>query len=126
MTVHLDTSVMVEAFIPNGLVVDRLRALAGAGDQPTFCTVALFEWLRGPRTQEELGLRNVMFPDDVIVPFGTAEADRAATIYRMLRSARRREADIAIAACAIEYAAALWTLNPDDFHDIPGLRLYAG
>jgi predicted nucleic acid-binding protein len=40
--------------------------------------------------------------------------------------ARGREVDIAIAACAIEHDAALWTLDPDDFRDIPGLRLYDG
>jgi predicted nucleic acid-binding protein len=32
--------------------------------------------------------------------------------------------DIAIAACAIEHRAALWTLNERDFEDIPGLMLY--
>lgn len=31
--------------------------------------------------------------------------------------------DIAIAACAIVRDAELWTLNPADFRDIPGLRL---
>jgi predicted nucleic acid-binding protein len=29
-----------------------------------------------------------------------------------------------IAACAIVRGAALWTLNPRDFDDIPGLKLY--
>ena len=33
---------------------------------------------------------------------------------------------VAIAACAIEHGAALWTLNPEDFQDIPGLTLYRG
>jgi predicted nucleic acid-binding protein len=32
---------------------------------------------------------------------------------------------IAIAACAIEHDAALWALNPADFGDIPGLKLYS-
>lgn len=115
---------MVEAFAPTGSAVRRLRALAGAGDHATFSSIALFEWLRGPRTTGELHLRSVMFPDDVIVPFGPAEAARAAGIYRGLTRARSREADIAIAACAIEYDAQLWTLNAGDFRDIPGLTLY--
>ena len=34
-----------------------------------------------------------------------------------------QEMDLAIAACAIVREAALWTLNPGDFKDIPGLRL---
>lgn len=32
--------------------------------------------------------------------------------------------DLAIAACALEHGAALWTLNRDDFADIPDLRLF--
>lgn len=115
---------MVEALLPNGPAVDGLRAVAASGDQPTFSTIVLFEWLRGPRTPDELHLRTVMFPDDVLVLFGAAEAERAAAIYRGLGRARRREADIAIAACAIEHGAVLWTLNPGDFKDIPGLTLY--
>jgi predicted nucleic acid-binding protein len=31
--------------------------------------------------------------------------------------------DLAIAACAIGHGAGLWTLNPDDFRDVPGLVL---
>ena len=117
---------MVGAFVPNGPAVHQLRALAAAGDHATFSSIALFEWLRGPRTPGELQLRNVMFPDDVVAPFGPGEAERAARIYRALKGARRREADIAIAACAIEHNAALWTLNPADFRDIPDLALYSG
>jgi predicted nucleic acid-binding protein len=41
-----------------------------------------------------------------------------------LRRARGREIDVAIAACAIEHGATLWTLYPSDFRDIPGLSLY--
>jgi predicted nucleic acid-binding protein len=32
--------------------------------------------------------------------------------------------DIAIAACAIERGARLWTLHRDDFRDMPGLGLF--
>jgi hypothetical protein len=33
---------------------------------------------------------------------------------------------LAIAACAPEHGAKLWTLNEKDFEDIPGLGLYRG
>lgn len=89
-------------------------------------TVALFEWLRGPRTEDELELQERFTPAAAAVPFGAVEARTAAKLYRTLPRARGREVDIAIAACAIERDAALWTLNPDDFRDIPGLTLYTG
>ena len=44
-------------------------------------------------------------------------------LYRRLRRPRHREIDLAIAACAIVHGAELWTLNPQDFRDIPGLTL---
>jgi predicted nucleic acid-binding protein len=42
-----------------------------------------------------------------------------------VRRARQRQADLAIAACAIEARAALWTLNPEDFKDVPALVLFS-
>ena len=39
-------------------------------------------------------------------------------------SAEAREIDLAIAPCAISWDASLWTLNPEGFVDIPGLRLH--
>ncbi len=41
-----------------------------------------------------------------------------------MRRPRSREVDLAIAACALTQGAALWTLNPRDFSDIPRLRLF--
>ncbi len=37
--------------------------------------------------------------------------------------ARGREVDLAIAGTAISRGASLWTLNPRDFADLPGIRL---
>jgi len=51
------------------------------------------------------------------------EAALAADLYRRLKRPRQREIAIAIAACAIAWNAAFWTLNPEDFTDIPGLEL---
>jgi predicted nucleic acid-binding protein len=45
-------------------------------------------------------------------------------VYRALKRPRGRDMDIAIAACALEQGAHLWTLNPTDFRDIPALELY--
>ena len=56
--------------------------------------------------------------------FDDAVAARAAALYRSLKRPRGREIDLAIAACAVEHNASLWTLNPAGFKDVPGLILY--
>ena len=68
-------------------------------------------------------MQEELFPRDQAVAFGAAEAAAAARIYTSMKRARGREADIAIAACALVHGGALWTLNPGDFQDIPDLRL---
>jgi predicted nucleic acid-binding protein len=59
------------------------------------------------------------------VPFASLEAALAAGLYGRLRKARGREIDLAIAACAIARNARLWTLNTEDFEDIPDLEVSA-
>jgi predicted nucleic acid-binding protein len=82
-----------------------------------------YEWLRGPRIQDEdLAVRR-FFGDSSVVAFGSHEAHTAATLCKQVKRARQRQADLAIAACAIEHNARLWTLNPSDFADVPGLKL---
>lgn len=48
----------------------------------------------------------------------------AAALCRRVKRGREREIDLIIAAVAIAQDAALWTLNVEDFGDIPRLRLY--
>ena len=86
-------------------------------------TLVLYEWLRGPRLREELEAQEALFPSAPAIPFGPQEAAVAADLYRTLRRPRDRELDLAVAACALTHGAALWTLNPEDFRDIPDLRL---
>ena len=124
MIVHLDTSVLIEALGQSAGMRSALRRLVRSGDKPTLSTIVLYEWLRGPRTPEELALRAAVMPDDRVATFGHAEAARAARLYVTVRRPRGREADLAIAACALEREAALWTLNTADFDDVPDLMLY--
>lgn len=121
--IHLDTSALVAATNPRGEALSRLESLIDAGEHIHLSAVVLYEWLRGPRTAPELAMQARIFPDAGAISFGPLEAATAAKIYRGLRRPRSREIDIAIAACAIVHDAALWTLNPPDFKDIPGLRL---
>ena len=123
MTIHLDTSALVGALCEPRDAFDRLRTFAEEGHRVRLSAIALYEWLRGPRTIGELRVQEELFPGAQAVPFGTEAAAQAAALYAQLPRARGRDLDIAIAACALVHDASLWTLNPRDFSDVPGLRL---
>ena len=84
----------------------------------------LFEWLRGPRSAKETEAQEALFPSADSAPFGFLEARIASQLYKLVKRARGREADLAVAACALASGASLWTLNEDDFKDIPNLMLW--
>ena len=121
-----DTSVLVAAFTGTKTSAPAMRALVHRGERLILCTLVLYEWLRGPRLPEELAIQEALFPAAVALPFGPEEARVAAALYDAVERPRRREADLAIAACAIVRGAELWTLNPSDFRDLPRLELYVG
>jgi predicted nucleic acid-binding protein len=124
MTVHLDTSVLVDALTGRRRSFAALERTVARGHVIATSALALYEWLRGPRTPEELDDQEALLPSTDARGFGPAEAARAAALYRIVKRARGRDMDIAIAACALEHGAHVWTLNPDDFKDMPGLKLY--
>jgi len=123
MIVHLDTSALVDALTGRRRSLDRLIALTDRGERLMLSTIVLYEWLSGPRTRAELGVQEELFPSDAAVPFGPAEAAAASSLYKSVARPRGREIDLAIAACAQAAGAALWTLNPADFRDVPGVSL---
>ena len=119
----LDTSVLIEMLGAGGRMRAELRGSIERGERLALPTLVLFEWLRGPRTPEELAAQEALLPSDEAIVFGPAEARLAAELYRVLPRSRGREVDLAIAACALSWDAAVWTLNAADFEDVPGLRL---
>ncbi len=119
--IHLDTSVLVRALTGARTEAPALRERVRDGVRLGLCTIVLYEWWRGPRTEEELADQQLLFPARTAAAFGVREAAIAADVYSQLKNPRRREIDIAIAACAIAQGASLWTLNPLDFRDIPRL-----
>lgn len=124
MIIHLDTSVLIDALCGPRRSHAKLRAQIAIGHDVAISTIALYEWLRGPREYQELRTQDALMPADTAAPFAADASATAARIFREVKGTRRRGFDIAIAACAIEHGAALWTLNPRDFEDIPGLRLF--
>ena len=120
---HLDTSALIDALTGPRRALPRLTAIVEDGHRIALSSLVLFEWLCGPRVRAELAAQESLLPRDATVPFSSAEADLAASLYTKLARPRGRETDLAIAACALLQGAALWTLNPQDFRDVPGLRL---
>ena len=124
MTVHFDTSVVIDTFTSPFRSRPELRRLVADGHRLAISAPVLYEWLRGPRLEIERLDQEAVLPVAAALAFDAACARTAARLYRSIRRPRGREMDIAIAACAIEDSAALWTLNPGDFDDLPGVTLY--
>jgi predicted nucleic acid-binding protein len=122
--IHLDTSVLIDAFTGPRRSAAPLRTAIAGGERVGFSSIVLYEWLRGPRLPEELAAQEALFPRAAAVAFGEEEAALAASLYGKVRRARGREVDLAVAACAVTHGARLWTLNRRDFADIPGLELH--
>jgi len=121
--IHIDTSALIAALTGRHTAAPVLRGFISDGLRLGLCTPVLYEWLSGPRVPEELSAQELLLPKRTAFPFGLDEAVLAADLYRRMKRPRHREIDVAIAACAISAGASLWTLNPEDFVDIPGLTL---
>ena len=119
----IDTSALIDSLTGPRRSSARLRSFLESGERMLLSSIVLYEWLRGPRLPEELLAQEALMPREKAVAFSEAEAAIAADLYRKLRSPRGREIDLAIAATAIARDASLWTLNVEDFDDVPGLRL---
>ena len=120
----LDTSVLIDGLTGTKRSGPALRAAIERGERLVIPCLVLYEWLRGRRVPEELGIQEALFPSEQAIPFGPTEAAISAKLYQSLKRPRGREMDLAIAACALSHAKPLWTLNRADFQDIPDLRLY--
>lgn len=124
MTVHIDTSALIDALTGPRRSLSMLVRIVEAGNPVALSTLVLYEWLRGPRTRADLAAQEDLLPAGRAVVLGPEEARLAASLYGSVKKPRGREIDLAIAACAITHDATLWTLNADDFRDIPELRVY--
>jgi predicted nucleic acid-binding protein len=121
--VILDTSALIDSLTGPKRSEPALYRLVQQGERIALPSLVLYEWLRGPRTEDEIADQEELFPARAALSFGPEEASLSSELYRKVRRARGREIDLAIAACAMRHEAELWTLNARDFSDIPGLRL---
>lgn len=119
----VDTSALIDCFTGKRAAFPRLREFVHRGDRIALPAIVLYEWWRGPRSNEELRTQELVLPSGHAIPFGLDEAAISARLYRSVKRGRGREMDLAIAACAISWNAELWTINRKDFADIPDLRL---
>jgi predicted nucleic acid-binding protein len=123
MLVHLDADFLVKAVSTAGPERDRLLALAAADTEIGMSAIAWYEFVRGPRTAEQLALASVVIEEDDVAVFDFGHAVAAAETFRRLGSPRRRANDIAIGTVAVALGATLWTINRGDFAGIDGLML---
>jgi predicted nucleic acid-binding protein len=119
----IDTSCLIDSLSGPRRSAATLRALIASGERIVTPTLVLYEWWRGPRLAEEIAAQEALFPRETALAFSAEAASVASNLYRAARRRRGRELDIAIAAVAIVNEAALWTLNPKDFDDLPGLAV---
>ncbi len=119
----VDTSALVDSLTGPKRSAKTMRAFIAAGERLLIPCLVLFEWQRGPRSEEELAAQEALLPASGSLPFGSEEAAVAARLFREVPHSRGREIDLAIAAHALVREEMLWTLNLKDFADIPGLVL---
>lgn len=119
----VDTSALVLSLTADRPQAPKLYEFLERGERLALPALVLYEWKRGPRHAGELAVQEDLFPSERALPFDHRAATVAAELYSRVQGARQRSVDLAIAATALASGAMLWTVNPRDFADIPGLEL---
>ncbi len=124
----LDTDILSSLMRRSPIVLDRARRYLVAHSQLTISLVTRFEILRGlkaKRATTQLAAFDAFCQSNRVLPITDTVIVRAAEIYSDLhgRGLLIPDADILIAATAIENALVLATNNRADFGRIGGLRI---
>ncbi len=121
--VHLDTDFLVFALSVAGPERRKLVSIAESESEIQMSAIAWYEFVRGPRTPEQIAVARGFLMQDGVVAFSEDVAGQAAEVFRSLGSPRKRAADIAIGVTASASDAVLFTRNKRDFAGIPNLRI---
>lgn len=110
---HVDTSFLIRAFIPESPEIELLRKWLTAGRKPMMSSIAWAEFLCGPLSAKHLEKASLIVTEHL--PFTTEEATLAAELFNSAGRKRRLFRDCMIAATALRQGAELATANRVDF-----------
>lgn len=124
----LDTDILSSLLRKQPVVVERATHYLAAFEQYTFSLITRYEILRGlkaMRAEKQLAAFNAFCQSSEVVPITEAIVNRASEIYADLYQRGRPigDADILIAATALEHNLLLSTNNENHFSNISGLRI---
>lgn len=111
--IHLDTSFLIQALIPESVSETRLHEWIIAGEDVGISSIAWSELLCGPLTAVDVALAESLFAAHE--PFLMADAVKAAELFNGTGRRSRSLADCQIAAVAIRCEARIATHNISDF-----------
>lgn len=120
---HFDNDFLVRAFTLPGPERSTLVKLTRDGAHFEMSAIAWYEFMRGPRSPEQVARARDQLGVNGIIPFTDELAERAGDVFRRVGSPRRRASDLAIGVTAASRNARLLTSNASDYSDIEGLLI---
>lgn len=114
--IHLDTSFLINALVPNSAADKQLREWLLAGVPLGVSTIVWAEFLCGPVKAREIELAARIVPERV--PFVAEDAELSARLFNLGGRRRGSMADCRIAATTLRCAASLATANLPDFRKL--------
>ncbi|HEV2884548.1 MAG TPA: PIN domain-containing protein [Pyrinomonadaceae bacterium] len=111
--IHLDTSFLIKALLPNSAASAKLQTWLTDGEDLRISTIAWCEFLCGPLTPNDAALAEVLL--SLPEPFLALDARKAAELFNATGRRSRSLADCQIAAVALRCGARLATANASDF-----------
>lgn len=109
----LDTNYLIRSLVPASGEAAALITWVESGEILITPSVAWYEFLCGPVTEEQVNAVRAFLRE--VVPFDGEQAAEAARLFNAAGRSRRTRVDAMIASAAIVYGASLATDNRADF-----------